>query len=79
MISVMSEAALKIAIEKAGGYAALGRALGISGPAISQWRECPPLRVIAVEAVSGVSRYQLRPDLYPLAAPPAHSEMREAV
>ena len=75
----MSEAALKAAIEKAGGYAKLGRALGISGPAISQWRECPPLRVIAVEKVSGVSRHDLRPDLYPPTAPPAHSEMREAV
>ncbi len=65
----MSEAALKIAIEKAGGHAKLGRALGISGAAISQWSQCPPLRVLAVEAASGVSRHELRPDLYPAPAP----------
>ncbi|WP_310349346.1 Cro/CI family transcriptional regulator [Methylobacterium sp. BE186] len=61
----MCEAALKSAIEKAGGPAALGRTLGISSAAISQWNVCPPLRVLAVEAASGVSRSELRPDLYP--------------
>ncbi|MFJ7660728.1 transcriptional regulator [Methylobacterium sp. NPDC097178] len=69
MIAAMSEAALKIAIEKAGGHAKLGRALGISGAAISQWSQCPPLRVLAVEAASGVSRHELRPDLYPVPQP----------
>ncbi|GJE44840.1 transcriptional regulator [Methylobacterium soli] len=64
----MSEAALKLAVEKAGGPAALGRVLGISGAAISQWQICPPLRVLAVENASGVSRHDLRPDLYPAEA-----------
>jgi DNA-binding transcriptional regulator YdaS (Cro superfamily) len=62
----MSEAALKLAIEKAGGPAALARALGISSAAISQWSVCPHLRVLRVEALSGVSRHELRPDLYPV-------------
>lgn len=79
----MSEAALKQAVEKAGGPAKLGQLLGISGAAVSQWRMCPPLRVIAVEAASGVPRHDLRPDLYPppaanADAAPAPAEMRES-
>lgn len=62
----MSEAALKLAIQSAGGPAALSRKIGISSAAISQWKICPPLRVIAVEEASGVARHLLRPDLYPI-------------
>lgn len=59
------EQALIRAVEKAGGASGLGRVLGISSQAISQWRRCPAERVLAVEAASGVSRHDLRPDLYP--------------
>lgn len=59
-------AALRRAIEKAGGLAGLAAPLGISVQAVSQWDEVPPLRVLAVERVSGVSRSELRPDLYPV-------------
>lgn len=58
--------ALEQAIAKAGGLAGLAAPLGISIQAISQWDEVPPLRVIAVEKITGVSRHVLRPDLYPL-------------
>lgn len=58
--------ALKRAIEKSGGQAEFARRIGITAQAVSQWTEVPPLRVLAVEAVSGVSRRALRPDLYPL-------------
>ncbi len=58
--------ALKRAIEAAGGLAALAAPLGISAQAVSQWDEVPPRRVLAVEKVSGVSRHELRPDLYPV-------------
>jgi DNA-binding transcriptional regulator YdaS (Cro superfamily) len=64
----MSTEALNRAIEAAGGQSALARALGISPQAIDQWTKAPPLRVIAIEKASGVSRHELRPDLYPLAA-----------
>jgi DNA-binding transcriptional regulator YdaS (Cro superfamily) len=64
-------AALKAAIDAAGGPVALGRELGISSAAISQWDVCPPLRVIAVEKASGVSRHRLRPDLYPVEPRPS--------
>ena len=57
--------ALKRAITKAGGLAGIADPLGISMQAVSQWDEVPPLRVIAVERITGVSRYELRPDLYP--------------
>lgn len=43
----------------------VARALGITHGAVSQWRRVPADRVIAVEGLTGVSREQLRPDLYP--------------
>ena len=60
--------ALKRAIANAGGLAGLAGPLGISEQAVSQWDEVPPLRVLAVERVSGVPRSELRPDLYPAEA-----------
>jgi DNA-binding transcriptional regulator YdaS (Cro superfamily) len=60
----MSNTALKKAIENAGGCAALAKKLGISPPAVSQWKRVPHTRVLTVEKLTGVSRYQLRPDLY---------------
>lgn len=61
-------AALKKAIESAGGQAEFARLIGITAQAVSQWDEVPPLRVLVVERVSGVSRSELRPDLYPVEA-----------
>lgn len=57
---------LERAKERAGGQAELAKRIGVTAQAISQWDEVPPLRVLAVEAASGVSRHELRPDLYPL-------------
>lgn len=54
------------AIKDAGGGAALARKLGLkSRQAVYQWREVPSHHVLKVEEISGVSRHQLRPDLYP--------------
>ena len=58
--------ALKRAVAKVGGQASFARAIGVTAQAVSQWNEVPPLRVIAVERISGVSRHDLRPDLYPV-------------
>lgn len=58
--------ALKRAIDAVGGLAGLAEPLGITAQAVSQWDEVPPLRVLQVERVSGISRHELRPDLYPL-------------
>lgn len=61
-----SKEALRRAIKSCGGLDKLAAPLGITAQAVSQWDEVPPRRVLAVERVSGVSRHELRPDLYPV-------------
>lgn len=63
-MNIKSEA-LARAIDNVGGLAGLAGPLGISEQAISQWEVVPPLRVLAVERITGVPRHELRPDLYP--------------
>jgi DNA-binding transcriptional regulator YdaS (Cro superfamily) len=71
--------ALRRAIDICGGRAALARAISahagtvkpLSRQAIYYWGETVPAKWCrAVEAVSGVPRYELRPDIYG-PAPPA--------
>lgn len=62
----MSETPLDRAIKAAGGLTGLAASLNITKQAVAQWIEVPPLRVLEVERISGVSRSELRPDLYPL-------------
>jgi DNA-binding transcriptional regulator YdaS (Cro superfamily) len=62
--------ALQRAIQAAGAANNLASRLGITAQAISQWDQVPPLRVIEVERVTGVSRHDLRPDIYPEPAQP---------
>ncbi len=38
--------------------------LGITHGAISQWDRVPAERVLDVERITGISRYELRPDIY---------------
>lgn len=66
-------AALKRAVERTGGQAKFARAIGVTAQAVSQWEIVPPLRVLEVEKVSGVSRHELRPDIYPLEASEARA------
>lgn len=75
----MREGGLDHAIQAAGGIGALARALGISQPAVSNWRRIPAERVLAVEALTGVHRSVLRPDLYPMSegARPSDIELDE--
>jgi DNA-binding transcriptional regulator YdaS (Cro superfamily) len=54
----------RISPSQAGTISALAGHLGISRGAICQWDKVPAERVIAVEAVTGVSRAELRPDLF---------------
>src|SRR5438876_4685936 len=58
------DAGLSHAIDVAGGVAQLARKIGIAQPSVSNWNRVPAQRVVAVEAATGVSRRQLRPDLY---------------
>lgn len=63
--------AIKRAIEEAGGPTALSRAISevtpetITPQAISLWKICPIKWVLAVSRITGVKRYELRPDIYP--------------
>lgn len=60
----MRDDGLDRAIDAAGGIAELARKIGISQPSVSNWTKVPAQRVIAVESATGVSRNDLRPDLY---------------
>ncbi|OKO76254.1 molecular chaperone TorD family protein [Bradyrhizobium sp. NAS96.2] len=60
----MRDVGLERAIDAAGGVAELARKIGIAQPSVSNWNRVPAQRVIAVEAVTGVPRKLLRPDLY---------------
>lgn len=52
------------AIAEAGGAKQLSKKLKISQPAVSMWDKVPIMRVLAVEKITGISRYRLRPDLF---------------
>ena len=47
----------------------LADALKISSAAVSQWDRVPAERVLDVERLTGVSRYELRPDIFGEAQP----------
>ncbi len=64
----MTDRGLQEAIRAVGGVTELARRIGISQPSVSNWIRIPAERVLAVEAVSGVARTILRPDLYGEAA-----------
>jgi TorA maturation chaperone TorD len=61
---LLRDIGLEQAITSAGGVRALSRALGLSQPAISNWKRVPADRVVAVEGLTGIARAVLRPDLY---------------
>lgn len=51
----------------AGGLSPLARKIGIKPPSVHEWKvrgQVPGNRVLAVEAVTGISRHELRPDIY---------------
>ncbi len=59
------EDALEIAKKRAGGAVGLAEKIGgITPQAVTQWKKVPPTRVLDVERITGVSRHDLRPDLY---------------
>lgn len=78
MILGDAETGLAKARAKAGGSVGIGRAIGISSQAVSQWKRVPAERVIEVERATGVPREELRPDLYPAAARPSPSQTEAA-
>lgn len=76
----MSAEALSRAIQARGSKSALARELGIKPQAIDQWDKVPVQRVLAVESLTGISRHDLRPDIYgPAPASPISSSALPAV
>lgn len=58
------DVAVETAVGKVGSLTKLAARLGISRQAIRDWEKVPPKHVLQMEAISGVSRYELRPDIY---------------
>lgn len=60
--------ALALAIRRAGDQRSLGNLLGVSQPTISVWLnrqgQVPAEYVLTIQHLLGISRYDLRPDLY---------------
>lgn len=63
-----SVVALRSAVKRAGSQSAFARLIGVTPQAVQKWvarkRELPPTYVLAAEAGTGISRYDLRPDVY---------------
>lgn len=61
--------ALQAATRRAGGQSALARLCGKAQPTVWGWlhrsRRVPAEHVLRIEASTGVSRHNLRPDIYP--------------
>ncbi|MBH0088623.1 YdaS family helix-turn-helix protein [Pseudoalteromonas sp. NSLLW218] len=60
---------LQKAISTLGGQVKLADAINTSQQNVSNWLrtgKVSPDKVILIEKVTGVSRYELRPDIYPL-------------
>ncbi|WP_024873117.1 transcriptional regulator [Tolumonas lignilytica] len=59
---------LEKAINSAGSQVLLAEMLGVTPQAVQQWKKSnkvPAERVISVERITGVSRHDIRPDIYP--------------
>lgn len=70
--------ALDRAVQSAGSQQALAQLLGIKPPSVSGWydrRRVPAERCIAIEKATGVSRHQLRPDVFGPVPVESHAEV----
>jgi DNA-binding transcriptional regulator YdaS (Cro superfamily) len=68
---------LKAAIDELGSQLALAELVGVKQPAVSKWlakgAPLPAEYVLKVESRTGISRHDIRPDLYPRESPQAAS------
>lgn len=68
--------ALRIAVARAGGQCGLAKMLKVTQQTISNWirvqKRLPAEHVLDVEYALGISRYDLRPDIYPREEPLPH-------
>lgn len=62
------QTSIEIAVEKLGGVTKAAATLGVKNPSVvANWRSrgrVPPERVLEIEALTGVSRHDLRPDVF---------------
>lgn len=67
--------ALQRAVSVLGGQSAMARLCNVTQGAVWRWvkvtGQLPSEMVLRVEAATGVSRHDLRPDIYPVNLPPA--------
>ncbi|WP_341207258.1 YdaS family helix-turn-helix protein [uncultured Sphingomonas sp.] len=65
----VAPAALRSAVERAGGQSATARILKVSQAAVWKWLDegkvLPAEHVLTLEAATNISRHDLRPDIYP--------------
>ena len=52
------------AVSEAGGPHSLGKMLGITGQAVSQWEIVPEGRVNRMSRLLGIPKHNLRPDIH---------------
>lgn len=75
------QVSIKVVMEKLGGRPAAAVALGISQQAIQKWvnnGRVPLDRVVEVEALTGIPRQKLRPDLADIFGPAPSALERKA-
>ncbi len=74
--------ALKAAVEAVGGQAAMARLVGVKQPSVWNWldkgKTLPAQHVLKVEGATGISRHDLRPDIYPRDGGPSTASGRAA-
>lgn len=75
--------ALELAVKNAKTQVAFADALGVTQPRVSQWlsqsKQLPAEYVLTAERLYGVSRHDLRPDIYPRAAVPSVTPSKKMV
>lgn len=66
---ITPQAALQLAVDALASQAAMARLCGVSQPTVFKWlrrnKPLPAEHVLKVEAATGISRHDLRPDIYP--------------
>ncbi len=65
--SVVPMNAIERAVEQAGGQVSLAKAISVTPQAVNQWVTkglVPAARCLAVETATGISRHDLRPDVF---------------
>ena len=71
----MDQSAVKNACAAVGGQVKLAALIKVSPQAVNLWvtkNKVPAERVLDVERASGISRHELRPDLYPVTSSDSH-------